>query len=145
MGTPLNTRLRYGAVGVREDLSNIIYNISPTDTPFMSGAGQGSCDNTLFEWQKDSLAAAAANQQIEGDAPGALAVGTADLLCRLRAQGLGRGNGALEISARQWEDYASRSGVSLDGRGVWDIRRAKVELCNSREALRWNGRPLACE
>ncbi len=74
MGTPLNTRLRYGAVGVREDLSNIIYNISPTDTPFMSGAGQGSCDNTLFEWQKDSLAAAAANQQIEGDDPGALAV-----------------------------------------------------------------------
>ena len=74
MGTPLNTRLRYGAVGVREDLSNIIYNISPTDTPFMSGAGQGSCDNTLFEWQKDSLAAAAANQQIEGDDPGSLAV-----------------------------------------------------------------------
>jgi len=48
MAVPLNTRLRYGAVGVREDLSNIIYNISPTDTPFMSGAGQGSCDNTLF-------------------------------------------------------------------------------------------------
>ena len=39
MAVPTNTRLRYGAVGVREDLSNIIYNISPTDTPFMSGAG----------------------------------------------------------------------------------------------------------
>jgi len=45
------------------------------DTPFMSNIGKGSCDNTLFEWQTDSLAAAAANQQIEGnDSMAALAV-----------------------------------------------------------------------
>ena len=62
-----NTRTTYSAVGIREDLSNIIYNISPMDTPFMSSVGQGSCDNTLFEWQTDELADAAANQQLEGD------------------------------------------------------------------------------
>ena len=67
MAIATNTRTTYSAVGIREDLSNIIYNISPMDTPFMSSVGQGSCDNTLFEWQTDQLADAAANQQLEGD------------------------------------------------------------------------------
>lgn len=74
MAVPGNTRLTFGGVQVREDLSDIIYNISPMDTPFMSGAGKGSCSNTLFEWQKDELAAAAANQKLEGDNPTSLAV-----------------------------------------------------------------------
>jgi len=74
MAVPTNTRLTFGGVQVREDLSDIIYNISPMDTPFMSGAGKGSCSNTLFEWQKDELAAAAANQKLEGDDPASLAV-----------------------------------------------------------------------
>ena len=74
MAIPTNTRETYGGVQIREDLSNIIYNISPMDTPFISGAGRGSCSNTLFEWQKDELAAAAANQKKEGDDPASLAV-----------------------------------------------------------------------
>ena len=75
MAIATNTRTTYGAIGKREDLSNIIYNISPMETPFLSGAGKGSIDNTLFEWQTDSLAAAAANQQLEGnDSMAALAV-----------------------------------------------------------------------
>jgi hypothetical protein len=74
MAIPTNTRETYGGVQIREDLSNIIYNISPMDTPFVSGAGRGSCSNTLFEWQKDELAAAAANQKIEGDNPTSLAI-----------------------------------------------------------------------
>ena len=67
MAIATNTRTTYGAIGIREDLSNIIYNISPMDTPFISNAGKGSADNTLFEWQTDELTAAAANQQLEGD------------------------------------------------------------------------------
>jgi len=67
MAVPTNTRETYGAIGVREDLSNIIYNISPMDTPFVNGCGRGSCDNTLFEWQTDELKAAASNLQIEGN------------------------------------------------------------------------------
>ena len=74
MAVPTNTRLTFGGVQVREDLSNIIYNISPMDTPFITGAGKGSASNTLFEWQKDELAAAAANQKLEGDDPASLAV-----------------------------------------------------------------------
>ena len=67
MAVPTNTRTRYGAVGIREDLSNIIYNISPMDTPFISGVGKGSCDNTTFEWQTDELKTPAANRQLEGN------------------------------------------------------------------------------
>ena len=74
MAVPGNTRLTYGGVQIREDLSNIIYNISPMDTPFMNGCGKGTAANTLFEWQKDELAAAAANRKLEGDDPASLAV-----------------------------------------------------------------------
>jgi hypothetical protein len=44
------------------------------DTPFITGAGRGTASNTLFEWQKDVLATAAANQKKEGDDPASLAV-----------------------------------------------------------------------
>ena len=58
----------YDAAGIREDLSDLISNISPTDTPFMSNIGSESCQNTYFEWQTDSLASAStSNHQIEGD------------------------------------------------------------------------------
>jgi hypothetical protein len=67
MGVPSDTRETYGAVGIREDLSNIIYNISPMDTPFLNGVGRGSCDNTTFEWQTDTLSDTATNRQIEGN------------------------------------------------------------------------------
>jgi len=67
MTVPANTRETYGAIGIREDLSNIIYNISPMDTPFMNGVGRGSCDNTTFEWQTDTLSDTATNRQKEGD------------------------------------------------------------------------------
>ena len=69
MAVPTNTSLTYSAVGIREDLSNVIYNIAPLDTPFFSGCGRGSADNTMFDWQTDSIAAGTANQQIEGNDP----------------------------------------------------------------------------
>ena len=62
-----NTFETYDAVGNREDLQNIIYNITPTETPFMSSIGTGTCTFTKHEWQTDSLASPAANAQIEGD------------------------------------------------------------------------------
>ena len=56
-----------GLTGSREDLSDIIYNISPTETPFMTMAARKKASATYHEWQTDSLAAAAANAAIEGD------------------------------------------------------------------------------
>lgn len=62
-----NTFTTYSAKGIREDLSNIITNISPEETPFQSNIGKESVTNTLYEWQTDTLQAAATNAQLEGD------------------------------------------------------------------------------
>ena len=51
---------------IREDLANIIYDISPVDTPFISNIGRDTASNTYFEWQTDELASAGANAAIEG-------------------------------------------------------------------------------
>ena len=69
MAVPSNTSLTYSAVGIREDLSNVIYNIAPLDTPFFSGCGRSTADSTKFEWQTDTIAAGSANQAIEGNDP----------------------------------------------------------------------------
>lgn len=50
----------------REDLIDLIYTLSPTETPFMMMAGRGSCSATKHEWQMDRLDVAADNAQIEG-------------------------------------------------------------------------------
>lgn len=57
----------YTAIGQREDLANVIYNISPTDTPFMTSVGKTSATAVYHEWQKDSLAAVnTSNAVVEG-------------------------------------------------------------------------------
>lgn len=67
MSIVTNTFTTFDAKGIREDLSNIITNIAPEETPYMSNIGRESISNSLFEYQTDTLAAAAANKQIEGD------------------------------------------------------------------------------
>lgn len=67
MAAPTNTQLTTATVGNREDLANVIYQISPTETPFFSMARKGKATATLHEWQTDSLATAANNEQAEGD------------------------------------------------------------------------------
>jgi hypothetical protein len=69
MANPVGTFQTYQAVGNREDLSNMIHNISPTDTPFQSMAKKAKATNKTHNWQKDSLRAASANAQVEGDTP----------------------------------------------------------------------------
>jgi hypothetical protein len=60
--------------GMREDLENVIYDISPTDTPFMSMGGRSDAIATNHEWQTDSLAAAADNFNEEGQTLTAAAI-----------------------------------------------------------------------
>src|SRR3546814_8759786 len=48
-------------------LSDVIDNIAPTDTPFLSALKKDKCKSRFFEWQTDSLSAAANNAQIEGN------------------------------------------------------------------------------
>ena len=57
----------HSAIGQREDLTDIIYDISPTETPFMSSVGKTKATAVNHEWQTDSLAAATTgNAAIEG-------------------------------------------------------------------------------
>ena len=68
MAQPTNTFDTYDSVGIREDLSDVIHNISPEETPFYSKSAKKAAKNTFVEWQTDSLRASAANAHIEGDA-----------------------------------------------------------------------------
>jgi hypothetical protein len=57
----------HDAIGQREDLTDVIYNISPTETPFMSSVGKTKATAVYHEWQTDSLAAATTNNAaVEG-------------------------------------------------------------------------------
>lgn len=67
MAAPTNTQLTTATIGNREDLGNVIYMISPTETPFFSMSRKGKATATLHEWQTDALANPADNAQVEGD------------------------------------------------------------------------------
>ena len=67
MAQPTNTFSSYDSVGIREDLSDVIYKITPDDTPFYSKCSKGKAKNTLSEWQTDTLRASGTNAHIEGD------------------------------------------------------------------------------
>ena len=56
----------YDQVGEKEDISDVISNISPTTTPFQSLLKTERVNNNLYQWQEDALAAVASNAQLEG-------------------------------------------------------------------------------
>lgn len=56
----------YSATSDREDLSNIIYNISPMQTPFMSSIGKRNINNVVFDWQTEALASPVSTGELEG-------------------------------------------------------------------------------
>ena len=67
MAQPTNLYDTYDTTGIREDLVDVIYNISPEDTPILSALPRAVARQTKHEWQTDALAAAASNAVIEGD------------------------------------------------------------------------------
>ena len=68
MAAPANTVKSYDLTGIREDLSDIISNISPTETPWLSGMKKVKAKNTFHEWQTDELDAPVDdNAHVEGD------------------------------------------------------------------------------
>ena len=67
MAQPTNTFDSYDAVGIKEDLSDVITNISPEETPLYSAMKKTKATNTYHEWQTDSLRSSAVNANIEGD------------------------------------------------------------------------------
>ena len=68
MAVPANAVLTFGTIGIREDLTDAVTMIDPTETPFYSGVRKEKVKAQYHEWQTDSLAAASStNKHIEGD------------------------------------------------------------------------------
>jgi hypothetical protein len=68
MALPSNALATYEAIGNREDLSDVIYRIDPTETPFMSGIEKAKATAVKHEWQTQALASAVTtNAELEGD------------------------------------------------------------------------------
>ena len=117
----------YDAKGLREDLSDIIYSISPTETPFMSGIGKEKATAVLHEWQTDSLASAVAtNAQIEGDEIGFSAPSATT-----------RVNNRTQISRKSVIVTGTLDSVSKAGRNnelAYQISKASKELKRDMES-----------
>ena len=117
----------YDAKGLREDLSDIIYSISPTETPFMSGIGKEKATAVLHEWQTDSLASAVANNaQIEGDEIGFSAPSATT-----------RVNNRTQISRKSVIVTGTLDSVSKAGRNnelAYQISKASKELKRDMES-----------
>ena len=67
MATPANAVSTVEIKGQREDLIDVIYNIDPYDTPFVSATPVGTAQAITHEWQTDELRAPGVNQRIEGE------------------------------------------------------------------------------
>lgn len=67
MAQPTNTFDSYDAKGIREDLQDVIYDVSPEETPFYTKCAKAKASNTLHEWQTDALRSSAENAHIQGD------------------------------------------------------------------------------
>lgn len=74
-----NTLKTYNQVGKKEDIEDIIYDISPTLTPFTSSIGSSSASATLHQWQQSELAAVGTNAAVEGADAGAASNNTTTL------------------------------------------------------------------
>ena len=71
MPTVTNTLKSYDQVGKKEDFEQVIYDITPTQTPFLSSIGSSTAEATLHQWMQDSLASVGSNILVEGADAGA--------------------------------------------------------------------------
>tara|TARA_R100001460_G_scaffold102156_2_gene146404 strand:- start:8065 stop:9039 length:975 start_codon:yes stop_codon:yes gene_type:complete len=127
MAVPTNTVETYNRVGIREDLADVIYNITPSEVPFMSNAAKGTASQTLYEWQTDSLEAAGANSQKEGDD---YALDSRNATVRL--------NNNTNISAKTVGVSGSDQAVTNAGRGdelAYQMAKAGKELKRDMEFM----------
>jgi len=74
MAIPANTFTSYDAIGIREDLIDVITNIDPVDTFVTSNTGNKRATQRYHEWQTDVLDSATENAVIEGDDASAAAI-----------------------------------------------------------------------
>ncbi len=121
-----NEFLTFSAIGNREDLIDMIYDISPTDTPFMARAAKTKATAVKHEWQTDSLAAAAANAQLEGD----------DITSFTAVTATSRINNTCQISYKNVSVSGTQDTVKKAGRNreiVYQLTKRSKELKRDME------------
>ena len=115
----------FQAVGNREDLTDIIANVSPTDTKMLSSFGRTTANAVLHEWQSDSLASATATGDVEGaDSPTFTAVATTRL------------SNSTQIQSRPFQVSNTQQAVKHAGRGdeyAYHAAKAMKELARNME------------
>lgn len=127
MAAPTNTFLTTAAIGNREDLTDIIYRISPTQTPLINMASKAKATNTLHEWQVQELAAAVTNNaQAEGDD---LTAKTVTVTARL--------NNRTQISAKKVVVSGTQQAMNPAGRKdelAYQLSLASLEIKRDMES-----------
>lgn len=87
MAVDSNTFTTFIDTGMKEQVSDLIHNISPRETPFLDGTSKFPVHNRLIQWQTDTLQKPGANAQLEGDViSGAAAFSSATSLLSNRTQ-----------------------------------------------------------
>lgn len=63
-----STEAEYNLIGLRENIEDMVYRVSPSSTPLISAIGKGKAQQELFEWQTQALrAASSANAHQDGE------------------------------------------------------------------------------
>jgi hypothetical protein len=128
MTVPSGTFQTFTAVGQREDLTDVIYNISPTETPILSSLARTKATAVYHEWQTDTLAAATTNNaQVEGDDATAATISPTTRL----------GN-YTQIVAKTIQVSGTMMAVDLAGRRAekaYQLSKASQELKRDQETI----------
>jgi len=114
------TYTSYDQVGIKEDVSDIITDITPTDTPMVSMIKTQKVQNRVYQYQTDSLAAAASNAQVEGADP-TMATLTATTMI----------SGTTQILTKAFQISQTSDAVSTYGRAketAYQLGRALKEI-----------------
>lgn len=111
----------YEQVGIKEDISDIISNISPTKTPFSTSIGNEKVTNTLFQWQTDALRAVQSAPVTEGADASFITVAPTVML-----------NNRTQIFAESIQVSGTTDAVSVYGRA----RESAYQLAKSAAALK---------
>jgi hypothetical protein len=123
---PTGTFETYAAVGNLDDLSDIIYNIDPTDTPGLSSFPTTTATAVLHEWQIDSLASAVATNYVEEGLDAATDAATATV----------RKSNTCQISDKVPRVSGTQQAVAKAGRGdelEYQIAKMAKELKRDME------------
>ena len=116
----------YDQVGKKESVQDLITDISPTDCPFYSTIRSEKINARVHDWQEDSLAAAAANAQLEGHTP---------TMATLSATTL-RSN-TTQIMSKAFEVTATADSIATYGRAketAYQLGKALKEIDGLRAA-----------